>query len=108
MEYKLDEPGVNELVLVDVDILLARLKSDCPEFFVSPDTKNEISLRRIDSCINYMTENKIVTSPLLFSENGLIGVIDGRHRIIAAKKMGYQHICVEVPQDQKKLFLNLI
>lgn len=108
MKYKLQYPEVNKLVLVNVDSLIERLSRDTPEFFVSPNTKSVISLNRIESCVEFLKNNKVVEPPFILLENGCMGVVDGRHRIAAAKKMGYTHLYIEVPRDQKNLFNCLI
>lgn len=108
MKYKLQYPEVNKLILVNVDSLVDRLSKDTPEFFVSPNTKSVISLTRIQSCIEFLNKNEVVEPPFVLFEDGVIGVIDGRHRIAAAKKMGYTHLYIEVPRDQKNLFNCLV
>jgi hypothetical protein len=108
MKYKLSDPEVNQLISVDLNKLLSKLKSDCPEFFISPETKNAASLSRIQNCISFLKTSDSVEPPLLSTENSLMGVIDGRHRIAAAKKMGYTHLYIEVPRDQKELFNCLV
>ena len=108
MKYKLSDPEVNQLILIDLNKLLSRLKIDCPEFFISPETKNVSSLSRIQNCISFLKTSDYIEPPLLSTENFSIGVIDGRHRIAAAKKMGYTHLYIEVPRDQKELFNCLV
>lgn len=108
MKYKLQYPEVNKLILVSVDSLVDRLSKDTPEFFVSPNTKSLTSLNRIQSCVEFLKNNEVVEPPFILFENGFMGVIDGRHRIAAAKKMGYTHLYIEVPRDQKNLFNCLI
>lgn len=108
MKYKLSDPEVNQLILIDLNKLLNKLKIDCPEFFISPETKNEASLLRIQNCVSFLKNSDSGEPPLLSTENYLIGVIDGRHRIAAAKKMGYTHLYIEVPRDQKELFNCLV
>jgi hypothetical protein len=107
-QYVLGNHVDNELVLVNIDSLLNRLKSDSPEYFVAPDTKNFVSIKRIEEATNFIKNNQhrknYFEPTLLGFECDKMGVVDGRHRIIAAKKMGYTHVYVEVPQEYKKIF----
>jgi hypothetical protein len=111
-QYVLVDSDNNQLVLVGVDSLITRLKKDSPEYFVNPDTKNDVSVKRIKDAVSFIKRNlhrKGYFEPVLLGlEGDKIGVIDGRHRIIAAKKMGYTHIYVEVPQEYKKIFVDLV
>ncbi len=108
-QYALVDSDNNQLVLVGVDSLITRLKKDSPEYFVNPDTKNDVSVKRIKDAVSFIKRNlhrKSYFEPVLLGlEGNKIGVIDGRHRLVAAKKMGYTHIYVEVPQETKKIFL---
>lgn len=110
--YTLMDSNSNELMLVNVDLLLAKLKTDSPEYFVGPDTKNASSILRIKGVINFtkrnLYRNGYFEPVLMGSECDKIGVLDGRHRIVGAKKMGYTHLYIEVPRDQKNIFNCLI
>lgn len=101
-----------ELMLVDINALMNRLRLDNPEYFIDITTKNSNSISRIDSSINYIQRNSLnegcFEAPLLSVENGKIGVIDGRHRIAASKKIGYSHIYVEIPNQYTINLLDLI
>ena len=111
-QYRLTDSNSNELILVKVDLLLARLKVDSPEYFVDPDTENTSSVARIKEVVNFTKRNlyrKDYFEPVLMgSESDKIGVFDGRHRIAGAKKMGYTHLYIEVPRDKKFLFKVLV
>ena len=111
-QYVLIDSENNELVLVGIDLLLTRLKIDSPEYFVGPETKNPNSIQRIKNAVSFIKRNEYrqdyFEPALLNVESGKIGVLDGRHRIVAAKKMGYTHLYIEVPRDLKKLFIGLI
>jgi hypothetical protein len=111
-QYVLIDSKSDELVLVEIDSLLTHLKNDTPEYFIGVDTKNETSLKRIKDAMRFIKRNeyrKNYFEPVLLGvEPDKIGVLDGRHRIIAAKKMGYTHIYVEVPQEYKKIFVDLV
>lgn len=91
-QYYTNDPNTNQLVLVNIDLLLDRLWSDSPEYFIGADTKNISSINRVKEAIKFIKANKFRLSyfepALLTSEFNKIGVIDGRHRIIAAKKNG--------------------
>jgi hypothetical protein len=52
---------------------------------------------------------EVMFEPTLASiYDGKIGITDGRHRIIAQKKLGYTHTYIEVPKEQKELFNDVI
>ncbi len=108
-QYILGGSSENELILVNIDLLLTRLKTDSPEYFVGPDTKSAVSIKRIGEAINFIKKNQYRKNyfepTLLGFECGKIGVVDGRHRIVASKKMGYTHIYIEVPQEYKNIFV---
>ncbi len=108
MEYKLQHPEVNKLIKVNLNLLLTKLKNDSPEFFVGVETKNQDSINRIDECVKFLKKSDLLETPFVVFENNLIGVIDGRHRIAATKKMGHHQIFIEVPLDQELLFKDLI
>jgi len=101
-----------KLILVDINALMVRLRLDSPEYFIDITTKNSNSISQIDSSINYIQRNSLnegcFEAPLLTVENGKIGVIDGRHRIAASKKIGYSHIYVEIPNQYAINLLDLI
>jgi len=101
-----------ELMLVDINTLMNRLRLDNPEYFIDITTKNSNSISRIDSSINYIQRNSLnegcFEAPLLGVDSGKIGVIDGRHRIAASKKIGYSHIYVEIPNRYKISLSDLI
>jgi hypothetical protein len=111
-QYVLGDSINNELVLVDINLLLTRLKVDSPEYFIGVDTKNEGSVKRVKDAISFIKRNEYRKNyfepALLGFDFDKIGVVDGRHRIVAAKKMGYTHIYVEVPQEYKKIFVDLV
>lgn len=101
----------NSLVLINLDLLVNRLKMDSPEYFVDPNTKNVFSLGRIHSAIKFTKENlgynNVFEAPKLGIEGNKLGVIDGRHRIAAAKKIGYTHIYVDIPNKYKEVLFDL-
>ena len=111
-QYVLIEPESNQLILVEIGLLLTCLKNDSPEYFVGLETKNPSSIQRNKEAMDFIKRNEYrkhyFEPTLLGFETNKIGVLDGRHRIVAAKKMGYTHIFVEVPQCYKNLFNSLI
>ncbi len=123
--YVMVRPGSNVLVLVNIDKFLSRLENDDPNFYVSPDTKIKSSQERIRKAMEYVTnysENPKMFHPktgerwaydIMFEPtqasiyNGKLGVINGRHRMVALKNLGYTHAYIEVPKEQVKLFKSL-
>ena len=124
-KYKLHYPNEYFLVLVNIDKFLERFKNDSPEYFVGDDTTQPFSINRIEKSIDYVTkygddnrwinpktsnrdEYEVIFEPTLAGiYDGKMGVTDGRHRMVALKKLGYTHAYIEVPQDQKNLFSSL-
>jgi hypothetical protein len=109
--YFLTRPGVNQLILVNIDKFMDRLKNDDPYFFIGPETKIPLSQIRIEKSIEYIN-NKVNHQSILEPTQadifeGKLGIIDGRHRIAALKKMEYTHAYIEVPKEQKDLFNDL-
>lgn len=119
-------PKENILVLVNVDKFLDRLKKDSPEFYIGVDTKIPSSQGRIKSSMDYirnyvddpkyiniktgqrMNNNEVMFEPTEASMyNGKLGVTNGRHRMVALKNLGYTHTYIEIPQNQKNLFIDL-
>ena len=110
-QYKLSGSRNNSLVLVDIDLLISKLKVDTPEYFVGENTNNPYSICRITNAMNYVKKNLgtsgCLEASLISAEDGRLGVIDGRHRIIAAKKIGYTHIYVDIPNKYKKVLYGI-
>ena len=110
-KYREINSETSSLVLVNLDLLVNTLKTDNPEYFVDHNTKNKFSLPRINSVITFTENNlaydNIFEAPILSFDNNKLGVIDGRHRISGAKKIGYTHIYVEVPNKYKSMLLDL-
>ena len=118
-------PNEDVLVLVSVDKFLNRLKNDDPDFYIDSDTNVASSQARIKKSMDYITnysedprmyhpktgdrwDYEIMLEPTEASiYDGKLGVRNGRHRMVALKKLGYTHAYIEVPQDQKDLFNNL-
>jgi len=109
--YESKECEYTSPVLVNLDKLISRLKSDTPEYHIDIDTKNVYSINRVNDCINHIKKNinkkGSLELPSLGFQSNKIGVIDGRHRIIANKKIGYTHIYVDIPNSYKDILLNL-
>lgn len=118
-------PGSNVLTLVSIDKFLSRLKKDDPYFYIGSDTKVKTSQERIKKSMEYITnyaENPkmfhpktgerwsydVMLEPTEASmyENKL-GVVNGRHRMVALKNLGYTHAYIEVPKEQENLFKEL-
>lgn len=118
-------PGSNVLTLVNVEKFLSRLKKDDPYFYIGADTKVKTSQERIKKSMEYITnysENPkmfhpktgerwsydVMLEPTEASmyENKL-GVVNGRHRMVALKNLGYTHAYIEVPKEQENLFKEL-
>jgi len=120
--YVMVYPNEDTLVLVNIDKFMDRLKKDDPDFYIGTDTKSPSSLERIKKSTDYITnygEDPRIFHPktgerwnydvmLEPTEDGFyndkLGVRNGRHRMVALKKLGYTHAFIEVPQDQKNLF----
>lgn len=122
----MDDPNDNVLVLVNIDKFLSRFKKDSPEFYVGSETKNISSVGSIKSAtdfinnyaedpryINHKTGQRMVGNEVMFVPteasmyDGKLGITNGRHRMVALKNLGYTHAYIEVPQDQKNLFIDL-
>jgi hypothetical protein len=125
-KYKMIYPGKNIMLLVDIDKFLNRFKQDDPDFYIDVNTTIPFSSGRITKAIDYISkyaednrwinpktnermDYEVVFEPTLASiYDGKLGVTDGRHRILAQKKLGYTNTYIEVPKEQKELFNNLI
>lgn len=124
--YDIDDPNDNVLVLVNIDKFLSRFKKDSPELYVGSETKNISSVGSIKSAtdfinnyaedpryINHKTGQRMVGNEVMFVPteasmyNGKLGITNGRHRMVALKNLGYTYAYIEVPQDQKNLFIDL-
>lgn len=123
--YVMVRPGFNILTLVNIDKFLSRLKNDDPYFYIGSDTKIKTSQERIKKSMEYITnysENPKMFHPktgerwnydVMFEpteasmfENKL-GVVNGRHRMVALKNLGYTHAYIEVPKEQENQFKTL-
>lgn len=112
----------NTLVKVNIDKLLAKFKSDSPDYYIPPNTNVASDIERINSSINfirnYSTDSRFLNkvkderypdvimefeAPIIYFHNGKLGVKDGRHRILAMKTLGYGDTYIEVPTEQVEL-----
>jgi hypothetical protein len=125
-KYKMVYPGKNVMILVDVNKFLNRFKKDDSDFYIDMDTTIPFSVGRIEKAMDYIQkysednrwinpktnermDYEVMFEPTLASiYDGKIGITDGRHRIIAQKKLGYTHTYIEVPKEQKELFNDVI
>ncbi|MFA5067741.1 MAG: AAA family ATPase [Candidatus Izemoplasmatales bacterium] len=124
-KYKLRYPKTNTLIVVNIDKLLNRHKTDAPDYaFDTRDSSNYP--RRVDRAkeywLNYAEDQRPISpkdgqrqnsgvmkfeAPYVGIWNGKMGFVDGRHRVVAMKELGYDNIVIEVPKSQKSQFENL-
>jgi hypothetical protein len=125
-KYKMVYPGKNVMLLVDINKFLNRFKKDDSDFYIDMNTTIPFSIGRIEKAVDYIQkysednrwinpktnermDYEVMFEPTLASINdGKIGIIDGRHRVVAQKKLGYTHTYIEVPKEQKELFNDII
>jgi hypothetical protein len=125
-KYKMVYPGKNVMILVDINKFLNRFKKDDSDFYIDMNTTIPFSIGRIEKAVDYIQkysednrwinpktnermDYEVMFEPTLASVNdGKIGIIDGRHRVVAQKKLGYTHTYIEVPKEQKELFNDVI
>jgi hypothetical protein len=125
-KYKMVYPGKNVMILVDINKFLNRFKKDDSDFYIDMNTTIPFSIGRIEKAVDYIQkysednrwinpktnermDYEVMFEPTLASINdGKIGIIDGRHRVVAQKKLGYTHTYIEVPKEQKELFNDVI
>ena len=125
-KYKMVYPGKNVMILVDINKFLNRFKKDDSDFYIDMNTTIPFSIGRIEKAVDYIQkysednrwinpktnermDYEVMFEPTLASVNdGKIGIIDGRHRVVAQKKLGYTHTYIEVPKEQKELFNDII
>ena len=125
-KYKMVYPGKNVMLLVDINKFLNRFKKDDSDFYIDMNTTIPFSIGRIEKAVDYIQkysednrwinpktnermDYEVMFEPTLASINdGKIGIIDGRHRVVAQKKLGYTHTYIEVPKEQKELFNDVI
>lgn len=118
-------PNSNVLVLVNIDKFMSRLKKDDPYFYIDPETKIKTSQERIKKSMEYVAnyaDNPKMLHPKTGERwtydvmlepteasitDGKLGVVNGRHRMIALKNLGYTHGFIEVPKEQESLFSSL-
>jgi hypothetical protein len=125
-KYKMVYPGKNVMILVDINKFLNRFKKDDSDFYIDMNTTIPFSIGRIEKAVDYIQkysednrwinpktnermDYEVMFEPTLASINdGKMGIIDGRHRVVAQKKLGYTHTYIEVPKEQKELFNDVI
>jgi hypothetical protein len=125
-KYKMVYPGKNVMILVDINKFLNRFKKDDSDFYIDMNTTIPFSIGRIEKAVDYIQkysednrwinpktnermDYEVMFEPTLASINdGKMGIIDGRHRVVAQKKLGYTHTYIEVPKEQKELFNDII
>jgi hypothetical protein len=120
--YAMVRPKSNTLVLVNIDKFLSRLKMEDPDYYIGVDTKVKISQERIRQSMDYVV--KYADNPKIFHPktgerwvydmmleptvagiyDGKLGVTNGRHRMVALKKLNFTHAYIEVPKEQGELF----
>lgn len=121
--YVMVRPESNALVLLNIDKFLSRLKTDDPDFYIDANTKIKTSQERIKKSMDYITnyaENSKITHFKTIEclgcydvmlepteagiYNGKLGVINGRHRMVALKNLKFTHTYIEVPKEQIEFF----
>lgn len=121
LEYKLRYPKKNTLMFVSPTKLMERHLLDDPNFSILNKT-NQIG-KRVDKAKEYLNNyvadqrwinpntkerdeySKATFEPSIASiENGKLGFTDGRHRVLAAKELGFPEVAIEVPKRQVHLF----
>jgi hypothetical protein len=106
LNYALRHPN-DAIVFVDADMLLKRHLHDEPEYAVLVES-NQIG-RRVENAKEFLILN-VDRKGVYFEPsvagiyNGKLSFEDGRHRVLAAKELGYHTVAVEVPKDQVALF----
>jgi hypothetical protein len=120
LDYQLRYPKQNKLVFLNADKLLKRHTKDNPSMDITIK-ENQIGNRVSDSkeyIANYLNDSrfinprtkergksKVTFEPSIASLNdGKLSFVDGRHRILAAKEMGFEMVAVEVPKNQVSEF----
>ena len=116
LDYQLRYPKENKLLFLDADKLLKRHSIDSPSFDITVK-ENQIGNRvqkAKDYISDYLLDNrwinrrtnergniKIKFEPSVVGiYNGKLGFEDGRHRVLAAKELGFKKVAVEVPKEQ--------
>jgi len=128
INYELRYPNKNTIIKLNINKVLKKHKHDEPKYSIDSRTsKNVISKNRIESSkefwLNYSKDQRWINprtkrrslfpdmifhpSIVMFDNNGKFGFVDGRHRLIAMKELGYKYAYFEVPKRQAKLFTNL-
>jgi hypothetical protein len=116
LDYELRYPKENKLLFLDADKLLKRHSIDNPSFDITvkenqignrvQKAKDYISdylldNRWINRKTNERTNTKVTFEPSIVGiYNGKLGFEDGRHRVLAAKELGFKKVAVEVPKEQ--------
>ena len=116
LDYELRYPKENKLLFLDADKLLKRHSIDSPSFDITvkenqignrvQKAKDYISdylldNRWINPKTNERTNIKVNFEPSVVGiYNGKLGFEDGRHRVLAAKELGFKKVAVEVPKGQ--------
>ncbi len=123
LNYSLRYPNKDVLVFVPVDKLLSRHEIDDPDYAIT-NKNNQIGNRveRAKEFLqNYVDDirwinpqtgvrndkyNVIFEPSIAYFYNNKLKFSDGRHRILAAKELGYDKVALEIPQEQLDLFVN--
>lgn len=127
IDYTKSNNNGYELIYVDANKLLDKLKNDSPEFDIT-NKDNQIGNRinkakefisnykddkrpihpKTGERVDYLGTHSFEPSVVSFDMNGKLGFIDGRHRILAAIESGIDKVGIEVPKDQVGMFSELL
>ena len=124
VNYQMQYPNRNKIIFVSTDKLLERLGKDDPNYDIQNE-KNRIGNRlekAKDFLQKYVTDNRYINpktgertntnvsfeTSVVGIYDGKLGFTDGRHRVLAAKELGYKEVAIEIPTDQEQLFNDLL
>jgi hypothetical protein len=114
-KYTLRDSENNILVKINIDKFLSKLKKDSKNFYVDPFTEEKYHKNKIENAEKFIISNllnqepndtkfKIYNPTEVKFTNKKLGILDGRHRLAALKKLGFVNTYIEVPKEQKYLF----
>ena len=127
IKYNLRYPKENKLIKLNIDKVLKLHKKHEPEFSIdSRKSNNVISQSRFDNAKEYWKKYSLnqkwlrpdgtrslfddmffEPSIVMFDNKNKFGFIDGRHRLIAMKELGYTTAMFEIPKEQQSRFKQL-
>jgi hypothetical protein len=124
INYQMQYPNRNKIIYVSTDKLLERFSKDDPNYDIQNE-KNKIGgrLEKAKEFLQkYVTDSRYIdprtgerTNTNVSFETSVVGIYDGRlgftdgrHRVLAAKELGYKEVAIEIPTDQEGLFNDLL